>query len=258
MQHTTTTLVIASGKGGVGKSVIAVNLAEALSREGQIVGLIDADLGQPACPLLMNEAPAETVLSHARHAVELDDALHRTDSNITLAVGAEYQPPTDQHRNALYGSLDNALDRLRRTHDFVVIDAPAGAGPTVRWTLDRANMGILVLAGEPTAVAGAYQLARHTWKHEPAYPWHAVVNFADSAVDAQKTMERFSQITDRFTGQTPEYLGWIPYDAEVKTSVRKQQPVGRTPGRLRDAFDELAHTLRLGRKQTQATSSVSV
>lgn len=255
MKHTTTTLGVVSGKGGVGKSVLAVNLAESLARSDHVVALIDADIGQADCPVLLNESPEHTVLDYSRRAAELEDVLHRTTSGMSLAVGAVDRVRSDEEQQELYSSLDEVIARLRRTHEFVVIDGPAGTGPTVRWTLDRANAGILVLVGEPTAIADSYRVARMTWEQEPNYPLNAVVNFADGKADAYSIAERFAQITDQFTGKEPEYLGAIPFSRDVRDSVIEQQPVVRFDGPAAEAFESLTETLLEGRQTTRKTAT---
>lgn len=254
MQHTTTTLAVISGKGGVGKSVIAVNLAEALAREERVVALIDADFGQAAAPVLMNEPIEHTVFDHARRAAVMDQVLHRTASNLTLSVSAMERPRSDDQRTRLFDSLDQLIGRLRRTHEFIVIDAAAGAGPSVRWALDRSNAGLLVVVGEPTAIADAYRLTRMVWEQEPNYPINTVVNFADTQAEARSISDRFSMITRRFTHREPEYLGWVPYAGDIRRSVMEQHPAGRRSGPIRSVFDDLARTLVVGRKSYQQTS----
>jgi flagellar biosynthesis protein FlhG len=257
MQHTTTILAVISGKGGVGKSMLAVNLAEVLARDEHIVALVDADLGQSACPVLMNEQPDHTVFDYSRRGTTLDQTLHRTAGNLTLAVGARKRPRTDARETALFQSMDEVIERLRRTHEFIIIDAPAGMGPAVRWTLDRSNTGLLVVVGEPTAIADGYRLTRMIWEQEPDYPLQTMVNFTDSEAEARGISDRFAMITNRFTDRQPEYLGWIPYDSEIRQSVMKQHPAVREPGYVRGIFEELAETLTTGRRSLQETSSLT-
>ena len=262
MKRTSTTLAIASGKGGVGKSVVAVNLAETLARRGHSVALIDADVGQGACPVLLNEDPPHTVADLVRLDADVDAIGHETTAGITLVQSAR-EPDcfvNEQQSAILHLSLDDVLRTARTTHDFVLIDTPAGTNGTVRWALDRADMGALVLVGEPTAIADAYRLAKMIWSADPAYPLGSIVNFADSADDAHSITERFGMITERFTGQTPSHLGWVPFAPAVRTSVRNQTPAVRSHDALRDAFDTLASVLADGRRverQLRSNSSFS-
>ncbi len=241
--HASTVWAITSGKGGVGKSIVAVNLAEALAASGVTVALLDVDFGQSACPVLMNESPGATVADVVQQTAMIDDAAHRTAGGVTLVVGAAEAGQIDGLHVALYDMLDEVLGQLRRTHQVILIDTPAGVEGPVRWALDRADEAILVLVDEPTAVADTYQLAKLVWQLDPAYPLGAVVNFADTEANAEDVANRFGAVTRHFLNRKAAYLGWIPFAASVRKSVSVQEPVFRTPGAEREAFERLAEVL---------------
>ena len=237
MKRESTTVAIASGKGGVGKSVAAVNLAETLLAQGHRTALVDVDFGQGACAVLLNEAPRADALALARHAATPDEVLHEAASGLTLVQGVAEADGARGWEDALYAALDDLLGRLRRDHAFILLDAPAGTGTAVRWAFDRADLGALVLAGEPTAIADAYRLAKLVWHEAPAYPMGALVNFADDEEDARSVADRFGEVTERFTGQAPDYLGWIPFSLgrpPVRPRAAPRRPRPRSgPRRLR-------------------------
>ncbi len=234
-----TTLAVVSGKGGVGKSVVSVNLAETLAAQGHRVALLDADLGQGACAVLVNETPPSTVYECAQTHGDVGAACLRTSAGVTLVQGAA-GALAPRATTALLADLGRVVGALRAEHDYVLIDAPAGLDAPVRWALDAADLGLLVLAGEPTAVADAYRLARLVWEADPEYPLHAVVNLSDTEAEARSVSERFGAITERFTGRAPMFLGWVPYAAPMRRAVATQTPAVRTPGAMRQAFDALA------------------
>ncbi|MEM1117226.1 MAG: P-loop NTPase [Bacteroidota bacterium] len=234
-------LAVVSGKGGVGKSTLAVNLAVALADAGRAVALLDADLGGGSCATLLNETPAASVVALAAGGVSADRLAHPTASGVTLVEGGTVAAPDVPE--AVYRALDAALDDLARTHDVVVIDAPAGIGGAVRWALDRADAGLLVLVGEPTAVTGAYTLAKTVWQVVPDYPFFSVVNAADTDAEAAQTTERFAELTTRFVAQAAMPLGWVPYDAHVRAAARAQQPAARLSPALDATFAGLAASL---------------
>lgn len=246
MHRSSTILTVTSGKGGVGKSVIAVNLAEVLVGQGYRVALLDADFGLGDCAVLLNEQPAAAVLDLARHAALREEVLHTTGRGLTLIQSVAAPGDADGRERTLYATLDTLLHDLRDSYDYVLIDTPAGTDGPVRWALDRADLGLLVLVGEPTAVANAYRLAKLTYQADPDYPLSLVVNFADTTAEADSVADRFGELTRRFTGQTPTYLGWVPYAATLRQSVRQQHPAVLNPGAVCQAFVGLADTLTAG------------
>lgn len=248
MKRDSTIIAVASGKGGVGKSLISVNLAETLAADGHTVALVDADLGQCACAVLLNETPSASVMDLIRFTATTRQVKHETVSGITLLQVAAEPGETFGRERDVYASLDELLTDLRRNHEYVLIDTPAGTDGAVQWALDRADLGVLVVVGEPTAVADAYRLARMIWKADPTYPLATVVNFADSDEEASSVAERFGTITDQFTGRLPNYLGWVPFSATMRLSVTRQSPAVREEGPIRDAFRTIMQTLVAGRE----------
>ena len=247
MEVTSNVLTFASGKGGVGKSVVTANLAEMLAQDGHRVALVDADLGQSDAAVLLNEAPATTVLDAVQEDVSLRAVPHDTTAGVTLVQAAGRPVPGDPtDSEALYAALDTLLERLRTNHDYVLVDAAAGTDAPVQWALDRADLGVLVVVGEPTAVADAYRLAKQLWAADPDYPLGLVVNFAEDEADARSVAERFKAVTTRFLGQAPKTLGWIPFAHAIRRSVSAQTPVVRSEGPVRDAFADLADTAAQG------------
>lgn len=247
MEVTSNVIAFASGKGGVGKSLITANLAEVLARRDHRVALVDADVGQSALPVLLNEAPSSTVLDAVEDSVSLRKVPHETNVGVSLVQAAKR--PTDRTEGRtpdVFAALDELLEFLRARHDYVLIDAPAGTGEAVRWAMDRADVGALVVVGEPTAVSDAYRLTKLLWKSDPDYPLGIVVNYAEDEDDARSIAERFKAVTTRFMGQSPKTLGWIPFDHSIRRSVSSQTPVVRSTGPVRDAFADLAETVARG------------
>lgn len=252
MKRHSTVVAVASGKGGAGKSVVATNLAEMLVLQGRSVALLDADLGQGACPILLNETPRGSVTDVARRRALVQDILHRTSSGITLVQGASEPSLPVQQDARLFEAMDAMLAHLRSSHEYVVIDTPAGTEGTVRWALDRADLGLLVVLGEPTAIADAYRLAKLVWQAEPEYPMGVVVNFSDSEAEARGVAERFGHVTEHFTGRVPNFLGWVPFSTQIRQSVQEQTPAVRIPGPVQEAFEQLTETLVHGRLAAHA------
>lgn len=236
----TPVISIVSGKGGVGKSLIAVNLAEALVSCGRTVALLDADADQTACATLMNEVPRATAGAITSNAPA---STHACASGVSLA-----QHPPATAAAATGGpmpsnELTDGLEGLADSHEVVLIDAPSGVGDVVRACISRSDVAVLVVSDEPTAVADAYRLAKATWQDDPGFPFGALVNFAESDTHGRDVWHRFSQITRRFTGNAPFYLGWVPFSSVVRRSVASQRLFVRDDEVLAHHMSTLAQAL---------------
>lgn len=247
-------LTIASGKGGVGKTNLSVNLSIALARAGLRVTLIDADVGVANADVLCGLNPA------ARLDLALADAGHRPSRTLAdLAVDAPggfrlvpgavagRRPadadPAQRHR------LADGFNQFDGSADLLVVDAPAGVGPTVMTCLHAADRIVVVATPEPTSIADAYALiksfhlanadrrdtggaASPASAHAQVSPDVAgdlrvqlVVNSAADAREAHAVHQRIESVARRFLGRRVLLAGWIPADAQVSRAVRARAPL---------------------------------
>ncbi|HEX6988732.1 MAG TPA: P-loop NTPase [Bacillota bacterium] len=220
----TRVLVVASGKGGVGKTNLAVNLAVALQQRGHRVLVLDADLGLGNVETLCGLHCASHLADFLAGRGELADILEVGPAGILCAAGGSaLQEPWALGRRELRRLL-RALLGMDRQPTHLVIDLPAGLGDSVRSCLAAAGDILLVTTPEPTALADAYALAKATCRPNPTARLHLVVNQAATAVEARLTFERLRSAMARFLGAHLAYGGTVPSDPAVKRAVREQVP----------------------------------
>lgn len=219
-------LAVVSGKGGVGKSMMSVNLAETFRQSGYRTALIDADLGLSNCATLLNEQPDFTVVHWVRGECSLEELPHKC-GGITLVTGSDAPGEVEYHPDDVTDALDQVVQFLSRSHEIVIIDTPAGAGEFSLWALDRADMGLLLLVDEPTAISDVYRFCKYVLSIDPSYPFVSVVNFATDAASAVSVHERFNTILGYFLKRQVPLMGHIPDDKRVKEAVVRQIPVTR-------------------------------
>ncbi len=222
--HQSYIVAFASGKGGVGKSLATVNTAETLQSMGYRVAILDADLGLSNCATLLNETTPGSVMDIMKKHARVEQITQKTESGITLVTGADEPSLVHVDWSVLYPSLDLVLRRLRNDHDFVLIDTPAGASDLSFWALDRADLGMLVVVGEPTAISDVYRFSKFVLEVDPAYPFAAIVNFANDEDDAREILDRFNSIVNHFMNRRFPYLGFIPMAESIRQSVLDQKP----------------------------------
>lgn len=218
-------LAVISGKGGVGKTMTSVNLAETLGRRGLKVALVDAD-GLSNCATALNEPVNASVTQWVDGECGLED-LPQNCGDLTLVTGAD-GPGYDHISDALLiDALGQVVQYLAESHEILVIDTPAGAGDMTLWALDQAHKGIIVLVDEPTALSDIYRLCKYVFDIRPDYLFASVVNFAESPESARNTYERFNTILNYFLRKEISYLGPISASQAVRDAVRQQRTLHR-------------------------------
>jgi flagellar biosynthesis protein FlhG len=239
------TIAVTSGKGGVGKSSVALNLAIALKRIGHTVCLLDANLGLGNIDLLCGLNGywnLSHVVSGARTVSEIvlegPCGIHVVPGASGLLDAADCSPVAQREILA-------QLDDLERQHDFLIIDTGTGIHRTVRYFVSSAQTVLIVTTPEPTAIADAYATLKVLTAGSDLLQPHILVNQADSPEQAREIIARVQQTARTFLHLTVSSAGHIPRDPAVAQAVVRRQPfaVGnaRTPAGL--AIEQLARRL---------------
>jgi len=215
---------ITSGKGGVGKSIFTVNIAEVLTYMGYRVAVIDADAGLSNIETLLNEHTTVTIDDWVSGNCYLEDLPHELDS-FTLVTVSNTPGMSNIDTVQLMSAMDQVVTYLMSFSDFIFIDTPAGAGKITLWSLDQADVGLLVLVDEPTAISDAYRLCKYIYSIDPMYPFASIVNFADNETTASSTSQRFNNILDYFLNKKIDYFGFLRSDDDIKELVANQHTI---------------------------------
>ena len=233
-----------SGKGGVGKSLASVNIADTLQKMGYRTGLLDADIGMSNCATLLNEQVDTTVMQWIKGQCGLED-LPFDSEGPTLVTGSDEPGHTEQDLELLMEAMDQVLIAMSDSCDFIIIDTPAGSGELSLWALDRAQLGIIILVDEPTAISDVYRFCKYILNIDPTYPFASVVNFSEDEATAESIHRRFNTILQYFMKQEVSWLGFIPSSEEVRSSVQKQIPVTRAgpASSVTREFEFIAHNI---------------
>ncbi len=225
-------IAIASGKGGVGKTNLAVNLAIALQARGVRTTLVDLDLGLANADLLCGLNPTARLDRAAPGGAGLEDVALLAPGGFRLipgSVGLGRSVETDGPR------MLGRLGELDGCSDVLILDTGAGMGPMVRAALRAADLAIIVATPEPTSIADAYALLKvasqplSSCPPFPAGPAQVlpmlVVNQCTSEDEAQQVHSRIAAVARRFLSQEIRLLGAIPTDAALPQAVRDRRPL---------------------------------
>ena len=218
------TIAITGGKGGVGKSCIAANMALLLAQSQHETLLFDADLGLANAHLLFGVQPELTLDNLLREECALRDTLMPVAPHLHLLSGAtsltdlRSLSPTRQER------FTQRFRRLDAFAETVIIDTGAGLSSNVTTFLRTAEEIIVVTIPEITALADAYATIKVTLSENPSAKVHLLVNRAQDAREARFVASRLQQMTEQFLGTPIGYLGFLPQEEAVRESVRLQTP----------------------------------
>ncbi|MCP4500291.1 MAG: MinD/ParA family protein [Deltaproteobacteria bacterium] len=216
-------LSICSGKGGVGKSCIAVNLACAAAQMGRRVLLLDADLGLANVEILLGIRPRY----HLGDLLE-DRSIHEVMApgphGIRILAGGSGLANLVRLGDGQKQQLIAAMEPLEETFDTVIIDAGAGIGDNVRFFVGAAHERILVVNPEPTSLSDAYATVKVL--SESGVPdVQVLVNSVHSEIEARTVFKALAQVADQHLKTRVHFLGAIPKDGAVPQAVMARKPV---------------------------------
>jgi flagellar biosynthesis protein FlhG len=218
-------LAVSSGKGGVGKTNISVNLAIALGNRGKRVCVFDADTSLANVNILLNIAPRftlEHVLDGSRSILEI---LVTGPGGITIVPAAsgiaEFASLTVTQQKLLL----QGMRTLEAQFDYLIIDTAAGISENVTTFLDAAEHCLLIVTPEPTSLTDAFALMKVMRKRQCQTHIHVLTNMVDSYPGSVDIFKRLNGASIRYLQTQISYLGYVPRDEYVRLSVQRQIPV---------------------------------
>jgi flagellar biosynthesis protein FlhG len=218
-------IAVTSGKGGVGKSNIVVNLGLALARMGQKVLLIDADLGLANLDILLGLTPRFTIHDLLSLKRTISEVMVDGPEGLKILPASSGIPELADLEKEQKMFLLNELDEYSENLDVVLIDTGAGISRNVLFFNMAAMERIVVANNEPTSITDAYALIKVLATKHGEYHYHLLVNGLSQPREGDRVYRTLLKVTERFLGVSLDYLGVIPYDEAIPRAVLKQQPV---------------------------------
>ena len=218
-------LGIISGKGGVGKSALAVNLATAASMAGARVLLIDGDLGLANTDLLMGLIPSRDLEDWEAGRASLVETICRGPSGLQVLVSGNGQRVADRICAAVARPGEGDLAELIDSQDLTILDLGAGIGDRVLRLASACDLVWLVVTPEPTSLADAYATAKLLWKGSPHHRLELVINRVHDVAMGQRTHQALGRLMQRFLSRVLPLRAVLPEDAAMARSVARQSPL---------------------------------
>jgi flagellar biosynthesis protein FlhG len=221
-------IAVTSGKGGVGKTFVAANLAAALARAGRKVLVLDADLGLANLDVVLNLFPKITLHDVFTGKQSLPDAMLRAPGGFwVLLAGSgmvEYSRMTPEVRDQLQKVMTEVVPRF----DHILLDTGAGISDVVLYTVSLAGEVLVVVTPEPTSMTDAYATIKVLATTQGRRRVSLLVNQTRKAGEGRAVRQQLQQVVDRYVNpglDSPvrlELLGEIPSDSAVRECVQRR------------------------------------
>jgi flagellar biosynthesis protein FlhG len=226
-------IAIASGKGGVGKTCLAVSLSHALARAGQRVLLFDGDLGLANVDIQLGLTPVADLGAVVAGRLPLPEALLHHDGGFDILAGLSGSGALSAIEPIALERLLAGLRAAARDYTTVLLDLGAGLDRSVRRMTNFADLLLVIATEEPTSLTDAYAVLKLHGAEAGAGNRDArvVINMAASKPSGIRTYETLARACAAFLGRTPPLAGIIRRDDHVRDSIRRQSLLlSRHPG----------------------------
>lgn len=218
-------VAVVSGKGGVGKTNVAVNLGVALAQQGRATALLDADMGLANVDILLGLHPRYN-LSHVIDGKRtLDEILVEGPAGLKIVPAASGIQQMAELAAAQQAGLIRAFSGLRVPLEVLIVDTAAGISSPVVNFARACQEVVVVVCDEPASLADAYAFIKLLNRDYRLFRFQILCNQVRTDSQGRQLYEKLCRVTDRYLDVTLNYFGSVPKDDAVSKAVQMQQPV---------------------------------
>jgi len=218
-------IAVTGGKGGVGKTTVAINLGVALAARGREVLLLDADLGLANVDVMMGLNPRFNLGHVLRGHCSLEDAIVTGARGLNVIAGVSGVKRMANLSNAEHAGIIRAFDELYHRIDVMLIDTAAGLGDSVLTFCQAAQDVVVVVCDEPASLTDAYGLIKVLSRDQGVGRFRTLASQVRNSLHGRELHMKLARVCDRFLNVTLDYIGFVPLDRYARAAVQKQGPV---------------------------------
>lgn len=228
-KRTAQVITVTSGKGGVGKTSVSINLAVQMSRLGRKVIILDADFGLANIEIMLGIRPRYNLSDLMFHGKTMREIITYGPENVGfISGGSGINEMANLTREQVF-HLISKMEELDKMADVIIVDTGAGIGDAVLEFVAASEEVVLVATPEPTSITDAYALLKTLNRSSSFRPGKTDVKMIANQVrddkDVDELFQKIGLVVNKFLNIEVEYLGGIPYDKNMQTAIMRQEPV---------------------------------
>lgn len=247
---------VTSGKGGVGKTSLSVNLAAHLSKQGTKILLIDADLGLSNVEIMLGVTPSYTLKDVIKHGRDIEDVIINGPFNLDFISGGNGFLELAELSEVEREEILIKIHKLEELYDIIIIDTGAGISKNVTAFLTISDEIIVITTSEPTALTDAYSIMKVISEEKLKQKIGLIINRVKTKSEFQQASNILITTAKKFLGEEIRSLGYVYEDPNVRKTIYKKTPfvIYYPDSKASDCIIDIVANLKLKEKPEKKVS----
>ncbi len=218
---------VTSGKGGVGKTSLTINLAYTLALQGNKVLVVDGDLGLANVDVMLGIPVRFTIRDILAQGGDPMDSVAYFVPTLGVLPASSGVMEMVNLGDEEHEQLKEVLEEFAHHFDLILVDTAAGIGPSVLWFNTVADHILVVATPDPTSLTDAYALIKVLCESFQQREFNVIINNVQNMLESKKSFEILKKVTAKYLKLDLNFLGAVPFDPVVRNAIQEQSPFTR-------------------------------